>query len=79
VDPALRRRGYATAMINAVLAMPKLAHVALFGAGVEPANAASVRCLLKAGFAPLDPAPDREGIVYYARRARHRHAEPAVR
>jgi hypothetical protein len=55
-------------MINAVLAMPELAHIALFAAGVEPANAASVRCLLKAGFTSLDPEPDWEGIVYYARR-----------
>jgi RimJ/RimL family protein N-acetyltransferase len=53
-------------MIHAALARPELAHVELFAAGVEPANAASVRCLLKAGFAPLDPEPDWEGIVYYA-------------
>ena len=79
VDPALRRRGHGTAMINAALATPELAHVALFGAGVEPANAASVLCLLKAGFAPLDSDPDWEGIVYYARRARHGDAEPAGR
>jgi RimJ/RimL family protein N-acetyltransferase len=79
VDPALRGRGRGTAMINAALGAPELAHVALFGAGVEPANAASVRCLLKAAFAPLDPAPDWEGIVYYTRRARHDHAEPAGR
>jgi RimJ/RimL family protein N-acetyltransferase len=77
VAPALRRRGHATAMISAALAMPELAHVALFGAGVEPANGASVRCLLKAGFTPLDPDPDWEGIVYYARRGRHGHTEPA--
>jgi RimJ/RimL family protein N-acetyltransferase len=75
VAPALRRRGHATAMINAAVAGPELAHVALFAAGVEPANTASVRCLLKAGFTPLDPTPDWEGIVYYARRAGgHPHA-----
>jgi len=66
VDPALRRRGYGTAMITAVTAMPELAHIALFAAGVEPANAASAGCLLKAGFRPLDPEPDWEGIIYYA-------------
>lgn len=74
VDPALRCRGYATAMINAVLALPELAHIGLFTAGVEPANAASVGALLKAGFHPLTPGPDGEGIIYYARfRGSSRH------
>jgi hypothetical protein len=66
-------------MINAMLGRPELAHVALFGAGVEPANAASVGCLLKAGFAPLDPDPDWEGIVYYTRRGRHHQAQGICR
>lgn len=66
VDPAQRRRGYGTAMVSAVTAMPELAHVELFAAGVEPENAASVGCLRKAGFRPLNPEPDWEGIVYYA-------------
>lgn len=65
VDPAHRHRGYCVAMITAAMAMPQLAHIALFTAGAEPTNAASVRCLLKAGFQPLDPEPDWEGIVYY--------------
>jgi RimJ/RimL family protein N-acetyltransferase len=67
VAPALRRRGHGTAMITAMMALPELAHVELFTAGVEPANAASAGCLRKAGFRPLDPDPDWEGIVYYAR------------
>ncbi len=67
VDPALRRNGYCTAMVTAVMAIPELAHIRLFTAGVEPANAASVGCVLKAGFHPLNPEPDWEGIVYYAR------------
>lgn len=67
VDPALRRRGYATAMITTMMTMPGLAHIALFTAGVEPANAASAGCLLKAGFRPLNPEPDWEGFIYYAR------------
>jgi len=66
IDPAHRRRGYATAMITAVTTMPELAHVELFAAGVEPGNTASVGCLRKAGFRPLSPEPDWEGIVYYA-------------
>lgn len=65
IDPAQRRRGYATAMITAVTAVPELAHVQLFAAGVEPENTASVGCLRKAGFRPLSPEPDWEGIVYY--------------
>jgi RimJ/RimL family protein N-acetyltransferase len=67
VDPALRCRGHGTAMITALMAMPELAHIALFAAGIEPANAASVRCLLKAGFQPQNSEPDWEGIVYYTR------------
>jgi len=67
VDPALRRRGYGTAMINAVMAMPELARIVLFTAGVEPVNAGSIGCLRKAGFQPLDPEPDFEGVIYYGR------------
>lgn len=38
VDPALRRRGYCTAMAGAVLAMPELDHVELFAAGARTAD-----------------------------------------
>jgi hypothetical protein len=55
-------------MILALMAMDALEHVSLFAAGIEPQNTASVRCLLSAGFEPLDPTGDWEGIVYYARR-----------
>jgi RimJ/RimL family protein N-acetyltransferase len=67
-DPAQRRMGYGTEMIQALMAMDVLEHVSLFAAGIEPENTASVRCLLSAGFRPLDPATDWEGIVYYAKR-----------
>ena len=67
VDPALRRHGYGTSIIAALLTCPQLAHVSLFVAGVEPANAGSISCLLKNGFQPLDPTPDWEGTVYYAK------------
>jgi RimJ/RimL family protein N-acetyltransferase len=66
VDPALRRRGYGTAMIVALTAAPELARTELLVAGIEPGNAGSAGCLRKAGFRPLDPEPDWEGIVYYA-------------
>jgi hypothetical protein len=52
-------------MITAMTAMPELAQVELFAAGVEPENTASVGCLRKAGFRPLRREPDWEGIVYY--------------
>jgi RimJ/RimL family protein N-acetyltransferase len=68
VDPARRRRGYCVAMIAALLARPELAHVELFAAGVEPANAGSVACLLTAGFRLADPEPDADGVVYYLHR-----------
>jgi len=67
IDPGFRRRGYAVDMILALMRVPPLEHVSLFAAGIEPENTASVRCLLSAGFHPLDPVPDWEGIVYYAR------------
>jgi RimJ/RimL family protein N-acetyltransferase len=66
-DPVLRRRGYCAAMVTAVLAMPELAGIEMFAAGVAPANAGSVACLRKTGFRPLDPEPDWEGVVYYWR------------
>jgi RimJ/RimL family protein N-acetyltransferase len=68
VDPAVRRRGYGTTMIATLLGLPELAHIELFAAGVEPDNVASVRCVRAAGFEPLDPRPDWEGIVYYVTR-----------
>jgi RimJ/RimL family protein N-acetyltransferase len=68
VDPVLRRRGYATAMVRAAVDRPELKHVDLFAAGVEPDNLASIGCLLKAGFGVLDPTPDWEGIIYYGLR-----------
>jgi RimJ/RimL family protein N-acetyltransferase len=67
VDPGRRRRGYATAMIDALLELPELARIELFAAGVEPDHRGSVGCLIKAGFTPLDPEPDWEGVVYYVR------------
>ena len=67
VAPQWRRRGYGTAMILELMAMPELVDITLFAAGVEPANTASIRSLDRAGFHPLDPEPDWEGFVYYVR------------
>jgi hypothetical protein len=62
-----KRPGYGTSLIAALMAPSRITHVSLFVAGVEPANTGSLSCLLKNGFQPLDPAPDWEGTVYYAR------------
>jgi RimJ/RimL family protein N-acetyltransferase len=70
VDPAVRRRGYGTAMIAGLLKLSDLAHIELFAAGVEPDNVGSVGCLLAVGFEILDSQPDWEGIVYYVKRRR---------
>ncbi len=67
VDPARRRRGYATRMIEALMSLPDLRQIELFAAGLEPDNVGSVACLQAAGFEPLDPRPDWEGIVYHVR------------
>lgn len=67
VDPRRRRRGYAVAMLNALWSPPQLSLVRLMVAGVEPANVASVRALLKAGYQPLHADPDWEGVAYHAR------------
>ena len=55
-------------MIVTLMNVPELVHVELFASGFEPDNTASVRCLLSAGFHPLDPVSDWEGIVYDTRR-----------
>ena len=67
-DPALRQRGYGVDMILTLMRARELGHVLLLAAGIEPENTASVRCMISAGFHPLDPVSDWEGIVYYARR-----------
>jgi RimJ/RimL family protein N-acetyltransferase len=70
IDPALRRHGYGTSIVAALLASAQLTQVSLFVAGVEPANTGSISCLLKNGFQPLDLAPDWEGTIYYATEGR---------
>ncbi|HEY2215250.1 MAG TPA: GNAT family N-acetyltransferase [Acidimicrobiales bacterium] len=68
VDPDQRQMGNGAQMVQALMEIPDLSHIRLFAAGIELENAASVQCLLAAGFEPLDPVPDWEGIVYYARK-----------
>jgi hypothetical protein len=54
-------------MLTSLLDLPELADVTVFGAGVEPDNIASTRCLLAAGFEAPDARADWEGVVYYLR------------
>jgi len=68
IDPVRRQRGYGVDMVRTMMEVSAVEHVSLFAAGIEPENTASVRCLLSAGFQPLHPVSDWEGIVYYARR-----------
>jgi GNAT superfamily N-acetyltransferase len=65
VDPAVRRRGIGRATITALLALPELAFVELFEAGVALENVACRRCLERAGFCARSPKPDYEGMLYY--------------
>jgi GNAT superfamily N-acetyltransferase len=65
VEPALRRRGIGRVMIAALLALPALAFVELFEAGVEPENVACRRCPEGAGFYARSAEPDYEGMLYY--------------
>jgi len=68
VDPTARRCGYGRAMLRELLDVPELAHVKLFGAGIESGNVASIRCARSAGFDSLSSEPDWEGIIYYVKR-----------
>jgi RimJ/RimL family protein N-acetyltransferase len=65
IDPVLRRRGLARAMIAALLDQSELDLVELFEAGVEPPNAASRTCWEAAGFRLGSEQPDFEGMLYY--------------
>jgi RimJ/RimL family protein N-acetyltransferase len=65
VNPAVRQRGYGTAIIRELLIHPELAHIKLFAAGIDSGNVASIRCARAAGFTPLSSEPDWEGVVYY--------------
>jgi RimJ/RimL family protein N-acetyltransferase len=68
VDPWRWRQGFGTAALLAVLRAPAVADVVVFAAGIEPANIASARCAVAAGFAPDSGSPDEEGMIYYALR-----------
>jgi len=65
VDPAHRREGLATSMIQALTRHPDLAAVELLEAGVDPENHGSRRALEGAGFRLQSALPDCEAMLYY--------------
>jgi RimJ/RimL family protein N-acetyltransferase len=65
IDPAHRREGLATSMIQALTRHPDLAEVELLEAGVEPENHGARGALDAAGFCLASPTPDCEGMLYY--------------
>jgi RimJ/RimL family protein N-acetyltransferase len=67
VNPALRGRGFGRRIIQALLARSELEATEVVRAGIEPENAASVRCFTAAGFTAEADTPDDEGIVYFRR------------
>jgi RimJ/RimL family protein N-acetyltransferase len=67
VDPARRGRGFGRRIIQALLARAELEETEVVRAGIEPGNAASVRCFSAAGFTAEADTPDDEGIVYFRR------------
>jgi CTP:molybdopterin cytidylyltransferase MocA/RimJ/RimL family protein N-acetyltransferase len=68
VDPRRWRQGFGRAALLAAVNAPEVADVVLFAAGIEPANIASTRCAVAAGFTRDPAAPDWEGMTYYIHR-----------
>ena len=68
VDPAIRRRGYGRQILETLFEAPEVARVELFGAGEDPDNVASIRCLKAAAYVQENEEPDFEGMLYLLRR-----------
>jgi RimJ/RimL family protein N-acetyltransferase len=64
VDPARWGQGYGRATLIGLLGAPETADVEQFVLGIDADNAASLRAAASAGFVPLSPDPDAEGMVY---------------
>ncbi len=65
VNPTLRRRGYGTAMLKALLSRPEAGALKQIDAAVEPDNIVSRRCLEAAGFVLQKGEPDHDGLLHY--------------
>jgi hypothetical protein len=55
-------------MLEALLEAPEMSEIELFGAGVDPTNAASIGYLTAAGFIQQYREPDFEGMLYFLKR-----------
>ena len=64
VDPARWRQGYGRATLIALMAAQETSDVEQFVLGIDADNAASLRAAASAGFVPLSPDPDAEGMVF---------------
>ena len=67
VDLARWRTGLGAATLRSMMDDAAVADVRIFGAGIEPANVASVRCAQAAGLVAATTEPDDEGMVFYLR------------
>ena len=65
VNPSLRRQGYGTAVLRALLTRPEATRLHQIAADVEADNTASCRCLVKAGFVLPSDRPDDDGFLHY--------------
>jgi RimJ/RimL family protein N-acetyltransferase len=65
INPALRRRGYGKRMLTEFLVRPEISQVDRIIGEVESENIASVRCLLAAGFTPVNHLPTDKGFLRY--------------
>ena len=63
VRPDLRRRGYGTRVLRALLQRPEVLPLRCVEAEVEADNSAAIRCAQSAGFVPQRPEPDGEGFL----------------
>lgn len=66
VNPEIRGKGFGKAILKQFLEQPFAREYGEIKAGIEPDNAASVKCFEAAGFKPLADKPDDEGIIDYS-------------
>ena len=78
VRPDLRNRGCGRRMLRAMLAAPELSGVDVVWCGVDPHNAASLRCLASVGYTEIELYPGDPSMVRVSRdrRAAGPHAAP---
>ena len=65
VKPTLRSRGYGRLILQKLMALPEVASVKEWKAGIESDNIASQRCLASVGFVPESSVEDEQGFLQY--------------